>query len=96
MAQTAASKVLQIPELFEQILRELPQRDILLNVQRTCRAWKAVVDTSPPIQRRLFFAPARAGDDIEWEQRSLDICKSRQLISFSMTMLSTLQIPSRA
>ncbi|KAK4902921.1 hypothetical protein LTR27_000860 [Elasticomyces elasticus] len=53
-----AQKVLYLPELLEQILVQLPPRDLLFS-QKVCRIWKVVVDTSPTVQVALFFTASR-------------------------------------
>ncbi|KAK4959355.1 hypothetical protein LTR10_004159 [Elasticomyces elasticus] len=47
----AAVKVLSIPELLEEILLDLSTRDILFA--------QKIIDTTPSLQRALFFVPAR-------------------------------------
>ncbi|KAK4953338.1 hypothetical protein LTR10_009047 [Elasticomyces elasticus] len=59
MAST--TEVLNLPELLEIILLELPTRDLLL-AQRVCITWKAAITSSPNIQRALFFRPGSAED----------------------------------
>lgn len=56
-AESASQRVWALPELAELIFLELPPREILVNVQRTCRQWKAVVDGSTAAQQALFFKP---------------------------------------
>lgn len=51
-----AAKVLDIPELLEQILLDVPMRTLLLS-QRVCRDFKSTIDDSPKLQRALFFLP---------------------------------------
>ncbi|KAK3708981.1 hypothetical protein LTR37_011145 [Vermiconidia calcicola] len=53
----AGAQLASIAELVEMILLSLPLSDILL-AQRVDRTWKHVIDTSPQLQRALFFAPA--------------------------------------
>lgn len=48
-------------ELLEAILLELPMKDLLLS-QKVCKQWKAMVDSSIRVQRKLFMAPAEASD----------------------------------
>ena len=50
------SKVLAIPELLENILCFLPEREILTSVQRVSQTWRAAILDSPRIQRK-FFSP---------------------------------------
>ncbi|KAK3623230.1 hypothetical protein LTR56_021710 [Elasticomyces elasticus] len=57
----AAIKVLSIPELLEEILLDLSTKEILF-AQKVCKTWKQIIDTTPSLQRALFFVPAR---DIE-------------------------------
>lgn len=52
----SATRVLAITELLEQILLELPMRDLLL-AQRVDQFWKHTIDGSPRIQRALYFEP---------------------------------------
>lgn len=46
-----------MPEILELILLQLPLQDLLVTAQRVCCAWKAVIDSSSPIQQALFFRP---------------------------------------
>ncbi|KAL3464790.1 hypothetical protein BJX64DRAFT_253794 [Aspergillus heterothallicus] len=55
----ATKKLLQIPELFELILFNLPMRDLLL-AQRVCRRWKDFILSSRRLQQRLFLLTPRA------------------------------------
>ncbi|KAK6414388.1 hypothetical protein LTR81_011760 [Elasticomyces elasticus] len=56
----AVHDVLDLPELLECILLNLPIRDLLFS-QKVCRRWKAAVDSSP-IQKALFFRPGTAAN----------------------------------
>ncbi|KAI9681895.1 MAG: hypothetical protein M1822_006972 [Bathelium mastoideum] len=53
---SSSERVLQIPELLENILTYLNPRDLLLS-QRVSRLWAATINTSRPLQRTLFFLP---------------------------------------
>lgn len=58
MAAPSTPLPLVATELLEQILINLPLRDLLL-CQRVCKKWEALVSTSPTLQTRLYFrAPA--------------------------------------
>lgn len=46
-------------ELLENILEQLPMRDLLL-AQRVCRKWKAVIEGSEYMQQLLYLKPAEA------------------------------------
>jgi hypothetical protein len=50
---SAATKVFNIPELFENIIVLVPGRDILARVQRVSRTWKNTVDNSPRVLEHL-------------------------------------------
>lgn len=64
---TAATRVLDTPELLEAILLYLPLRD-LLHSQRVSCQFQAAVTSSPSIQRALFFrANRRKLGPQEWE-----------------------------
>jgi hypothetical protein len=52
----ATLRTLHLPELLEQILSHLPQRDLLL-AQRTSRAFHQTINSSPKLQRALFLSP---------------------------------------
>ncbi|KAK5714269.1 hypothetical protein LTR17_017275 [Elasticomyces elasticus] len=58
---TAAATVLQTPELLEAVLLSLPARDLLF-AQKVCKAWKKATESSPSIQRALFFRPGTKAD----------------------------------
>jgi hypothetical protein len=53
-AEPTMSKVLAIPELLDEILCFLPEREILTSVQRVSQTWRAAILDSPRIQRKLF------------------------------------------
>jgi hypothetical protein len=78
-----AEKVFNIVELAEHIFLDLPPRDILVNIQRTCKQFKAVVEGSGPLQQALFFEP------ISPIRLQLARCNKRSRCS-SKWMLSTL------
>ncbi|KAI9372309.1 hypothetical protein BJX61DRAFT_508003 [Aspergillus egyptiacus] len=58
MTASATNKVLSLAELLEQILFNLPQRDLLL-AQRVSGRWRNIIENSPPLQKKLFFQPSR-------------------------------------
>ncbi|KAK4952002.1 hypothetical protein LTR10_009922 [Elasticomyces elasticus] len=53
----AVGNVFATVELAELIFLDLSMRDVLCGVKGTCREWKAVVDSSLPIQQALFLRP---------------------------------------
>ncbi|KAK5726346.1 hypothetical protein LTR17_012777 [Elasticomyces elasticus] len=57
----ASDNVLKLPELLENILLQLPMRDLLF-AQKVCKTWKLIIDASPAIQKALFFAPGTVED----------------------------------
>lgn len=61
---TAATKVFDTAELLEAVLLQLPPRDLLLT-QRVNTAFKASIDRSVHIQRKLFFKPNEVRPDDE-------------------------------
>ena len=52
----AGPKLASTPELLEVVLLYLPMRDLLL-AQRVSKTFKAVIDNTQAIQRRLFLLP---------------------------------------
>src|SRR5690625_2582029 len=58
-APTAMQHVLDTSELLELILVHVDMQTLLTSAQRTSRTWHALIATSPPLQRRLFFLPER-------------------------------------
>jgi len=54
----AMQNTLGLPELLENIISHLPERDILCNAQRVSQHWKNIIDNSPTIQKKMYFAPA--------------------------------------
>lgn len=50
---------LALPELLENIIVHLPERDILINAQRVSRHWKTIIDSSPTIQKKIMFQPVK-------------------------------------
>lgn len=60
-SQTAQhTALLEIPELLENILLHLDQRDLHVNAQRVCRQWRQCITETPSIQQHLFFLPQPA------------------------------------
>lgn len=57
----AVSKVLNIPEILEMILPELPEPSLLFNAQSVCKEFRRTVQDSLAIQRKLFFKPDPRG-----------------------------------
>jgi hypothetical protein len=55
--ESAASRVLTVVELLENIFRESTLLDLLCRLQRVNRFWKAVIDDSTFIQKALCFMP---------------------------------------
>lgn len=53
----ACHQVFSQPELAENIFIHLTAGEVLCNVQRTCREWKATVEWSNPISQALFIRP---------------------------------------
>ncbi|KAF4550138.1 Hypothetical protein D9617_18g033290 [Elsinoe fawcettii] len=52
----AVLAVLENPYLLGQILECLSMA-VLLRIQRTCKLWKAIIETNPRVQRTLFLKP---------------------------------------
>jgi hypothetical protein len=77
---SARSRALAIPELLENIISFLPEREILTNAQRVSRTWRTSVAEPPRIQRQLFLpkgkkpavSPMRFTDDNLWGEMSED------------------------
>lgn len=57
--KTTILQILNIPELCEHVLINLPPHDILI-AQRTCRAIRLNVKSSPALQTKLFLRATRA------------------------------------
>jgi Na+-transporting NADH:ubiquinone oxidoreductase subunit NqrD len=53
----ATSKAFNTAELLELILNMLLAKDLVINVQRTCKAFKYSIDNSASITRKLFRIP---------------------------------------
>ncbi|KAK5699477.1 hypothetical protein LTR97_005605 [Elasticomyces elasticus] len=51
-------QVLDLPELLENILIQLPIRDLLF-AQKVCKDWQQAIAASPKIQEALFFRQDR-------------------------------------
>lgn len=60
----AYERVLATTEMLELTLFNLPMRDLLL-AQRVSKRFKDVIDTSPTLQRALFFEPTPAFTPME-------------------------------
>ncbi|KAE8422264.1 hypothetical protein BDV36DRAFT_245462, partial [Aspergillus pseudocaelatus] len=56
-ARLAVHRTLSTPEVLELILLQLDLRTLLTSAQRTCRAWRTLIQDSPALQRALFFMP---------------------------------------
>lgn len=70
--------VLLTTELLENVLEQLPMRDLLL-AQRVCRKWKAVIEGSEYMQQLLFFQPGKA--KFCWKYNdSDDVSRSENLV----------------
>jgi hypothetical protein len=55
----AMQNTLALPELLENIISHLPERDILCNAQRVSHHWKTIIDSSPTIQKKIMFQPVK-------------------------------------
>ncbi|KAI1112487.1 hypothetical protein F5Y14DRAFT_270281 [Nemania sp. NC0429] len=51
--------VLAIPELLEAILLQLDMTSLLLSASRVNKTWNHVIETSPAIQKALYFQPVQ-------------------------------------
>ncbi|KAJ5554603.1 hypothetical protein N7513_004562 [Penicillium frequentans] len=51
------TKVFTTPELLEIILLHLDTRTLLVSAQLVCQTWTVLIQSSPAIQRALFFRP---------------------------------------
>lgn len=76
-------QVFALPELLENILQNLPIRDLLLS-QRVCQIFRNVIKRSPRLQRKLFFRADiyQEGDvlrELEWNPL-LDFLRSQRLL----------------
>ncbi|KAF1954229.1 hypothetical protein CC80DRAFT_494048 [Byssothecium circinans] len=60
MPTSSATQTLTTPELLELILTHLPLRSILTTVQRVCKAWHTLIQTSPTLQTKLYFRASLA------------------------------------
>ena len=60
---TASSRVFAIPELLENILLHLPERDLLL-AQRVNKTFRDVTTASVHLQRKLFFTADLVSEDV--------------------------------
>ncbi|KAI1659565.1 hypothetical protein F4813DRAFT_401558 [Daldinia decipiens] len=59
----ASDRVFAVPELLENILSRVNKTDLLVNMQRVSKHWKAVIEASPEFQKALFFrASSRSMD----------------------------------
>jgi hypothetical protein len=58
-----AAKVVDVPELLEMILLQLPMQYLLL-AQRTLRSFKATIEGSTKLQQALWFVATPAGERI--------------------------------
>jgi hypothetical protein len=56
----ALTKVLDVPELLENVIFCLPDREIYHNAQRVSHAWKAAIDASPRLLRKSWQRKSKA------------------------------------
>lgn len=56
-ARTATHRVIYTTELLEAILLQLPNKDILVHVQRVCLYFYNTISRSVALQHHLFFLP---------------------------------------
>ncbi|KAI5357998.1 putative F-box-like domain superfamily protein [Septoria linicola] len=71
---TAADRALNVAELLERILLQLPMKDILLD-QRVAKFWRDLVKSSPKLQQALFYRPdyeVETWTAVNWEIDSRD------------------------
>lgn len=54
----AMQNTLSLPELLENIISHIPERDILCNAQRVSRHWRTIIHSSPTIQKKIWLQPA--------------------------------------
>lgn len=57
------NQVLDSPELLEMILVQMDMRSLLTSAQRVCLHWASLINSSPSIQKALFFTPIK---ESEW------------------------------
>ncbi|CZR52842.1 uncharacterized protein PAC_02719 [Phialocephala subalpina] len=62
----AQQQAFSLPEILENILLQLPVRDLLVNAQLVCRDWNTAIK-SPTLQRALFFLPV-PGTQIQYSR----------------------------
>ncbi|KAI5857216.1 hypothetical protein BZA05DRAFT_387595 [Tricharina praecox] len=62
--ESRRGEVLSTPELLSNILRFLPQGD-LLRLQRVSSVWHSLITTLPPLQRAIFASNARVAEVAE-------------------------------
>jgi hypothetical protein len=58
-----------IVEMVGMAILRLPIRDILLRAMLVCKNWKETIDTSPSIQKALFFQPVQGTKLEKWENK---------------------------
>lgn len=62
LSNSAAETVLKTPELVEMILAHLDLNE-LLSVQRVCRHWKEILNSSTRLKRKLYLSPITKIDE---------------------------------
>lgn len=58
--ESAGQRLASTPELMHQIFTQLDMRTLLVSIQRVCKTWSDIVQTSHELQRALFFEPVAA------------------------------------
>ncbi|UNI23878.1 hypothetical protein JDV02_009670 [Purpureocillium takamizusanense] len=69
---TAMRRVFETSELLELILVRVDMQTLLVSAQRASRTWHALIETSPALQRRLFFLPEQRRRRRRRQQRERD------------------------
>lgn len=67
--ESASERVGRIVELVENVLQYLPYSDIL-NAQYICHQWKDIINTSKMVRARIFLAPHRLTNILEYAKTS--------------------------
>lgn len=73
--KTAAHQAFELAELFESILVELPETELLFNA-RVCKQWKNYIDFSPRIQKKLFMSPEPITSHFQVDRTTYEISET--------------------
>lgn len=89
---SAAARVFAIAELHENILRQLPMRDLLL-AQQVCSSWRDAITTLTLLQQLLYFKTMVASSSMPKREGTFEAVRGNWYSSTNMTFGSHMANP---